>query len=88
MARGGRERKRLLRRGVPRDATDRLSAAEARIDGLSDLHQRLVEDLEQRITATTALITSQNEATGAEFEAVRAQAKEDYRRQVGVLDVV
>ncbi|CAB4812100.1 MAG: hypothetical protein F2737_08000 [Actinobacteria bacterium] len=88
MARGGRERKRLLRRGVPRDATDRLSAAEARIDGLSDLHQRLVEDLELRIAATTALITAQNEATGAEFEAVRAQAKEDYRRQVGVLDVV
>lgn len=88
MAGEGRERKRWLRRGVPADATDRLSAAEARIEGLSALHQRLVEDLEQRIAATTALLSSQADETSAGFESVRAQAKEDYRRQVGVLDVV
>ena len=88
MANKGSDRKRWLRRGVPPDARDRLSAAEARIDEVRAEQGRLSAELAAQHAELLAAITARTAEIDAAFESVRSQAKEDYRRQVGVLDVV
>jgi hypothetical protein len=88
MANKGSDRKRWLRRGVPSDARDRLSAAEARIDEVRIAQERMSVELASQHAELLASLTERVAETDAQFEALRAQAKEDYRRQVGVLDVV
>jgi len=88
MANKGSDRKRWLRRGVPPDARDRLSAAEARIDEIRAEQERLSTELAGRHAELLEALAARAAETDTQFEAVRAQAKEDYRRQVGVLDVV
>ena len=83
-----RARKRWLRRGVPADARDRLSAAEARVSEVVAAQQSLVDMLNAKQAEFATALEAQATAAKAQFEAVRAQAHEDYRRQVGVLDVV
>jgi len=83
-----RARKRWLRRGVPADARDRLSAAEARVSEVVAAQQSLVDMLNAKQAEFATALEAQATAAEAQFEAVRAQAHEDYRRQVGVLDVV
>lgn len=88
MADEGRVRKRWRRSGVPTDARDRLGAAEARIAEIAASQAGLLAALDARHRELLASLEAQGTATEVQFEAVRAQAKEDYRRQVGVLDVV
>ena len=67
--------------GTPSTARERLVAAEHRILELSAELERAREALEQ-------VLHDHHENVTTQFEAVRLQMKEDYRRQVGVLDVV
>lgn len=87
MGREGREPRSERRRakGVDRE---RLAAAEAQIDALLAAKDELSGDIERTKADLLRLLEAQNAAVAEQHVALLAQTKEDYRRQVGVLDIV
>lgn len=87
MGNEGRESRseRRRKRGADRE---RLAAAEARIDELLAARDQLAAELVQSRAEFGHALEALNVTMAERQAALEAQAKEDYRRQVGVLDIV
>lgn len=87
MARGKRVRRKLLQTR-PSTARERLLAAEAHIAELVAEQRSLEDTLRSTHRLVEDTLAQQTTQLNQQLEALAAQAREDYRKQVGVLDVV
>ncbi|MEY4371781.1 MAG: hypothetical protein RL219_550 [Actinomycetota bacterium] len=87
MARGERKRRKLLQTR-PSTARERLLAAEVHISELVAQQQSLEAAVRESQRLVEATLEQQTAQVEQQLQALVAQAREDYRKQVGVLDVV
>jgi hypothetical protein len=87
MARGERKRRKLLQTR-PSTARERLLAAEVHISELVAQQQSLEAAVRESQRLVEATLEQQTAQVEQQLQALAAQAREDYRKQVGVLDVV